>query len=239
MKQNKTTCKHVLPKRVIDMRGQKFGKLTVMSFNGITNTGAQWLCQCECGNTTVVTRNHLVTGTTKSCGCLHQEQMLHSVIASCDYCGKEIRMKHYRYARSAHHYCCKKCFYLHKSKIFTASNNHQYGLKGPANASFSGSTIIRNNHHLKERMIYVGEWYIKSQNGRVKEHRYIVEKNHHLFNPKFFREINGWHYLRPGIDVHHIDFDHNNNQIDNLQPLTKEEHRKIHNRYKYLKKSKT
>lgn len=233
MKQDLTICEQPLPKRVIDMRGQRFGRLTVLSFSGIGNTGAKWLCQCDCGNTIIATRNHLITGCAKSCGCLHQEQMRNLIITLCDYCGKEIRMKHYRYARSVHHYCCKKCHKLHKRETFTESNNHQYGLKGPANASFKGKMIVRNNHHLKEKMVYVGEWYIKSQNGRVKEHRYLVEKNHLLFDPKLFREIKGWFYLRPGIEVHHIDFNHDNNQLDNLQPLTKEEHCRIHNLQKY------
>lgn len=36
---------------------------------------AQWLCQCDCGNTIVVTGKHLRTGNTKSCGCLQKEIM--------------------------------------------------------------------------------------------------------------------------------------------------------------------
>lgn len=28
-----------------------------------------WLCQCDCGNTTIVSSNNLVSGTTNSCGC--------------------------------------------------------------------------------------------------------------------------------------------------------------------------
>lgn len=32
-----------------------------------------WLCKCDCGNETIVRGNHLQSGTTKSCGCLHKE----------------------------------------------------------------------------------------------------------------------------------------------------------------------
>lgn len=34
---------------------------------------ARWLCQCECGNTTIVSSNVLKKGHTKSCGCLNRE----------------------------------------------------------------------------------------------------------------------------------------------------------------------
>ena len=38
-----------------DITGMKFGKLTVLQRNGVTNGGkVMWLCQCECGNTTTV-----------------------------------------------------------------------------------------------------------------------------------------------------------------------------------------
>jgi hypothetical protein len=55
---------------LIDLRGQKFGKLTVVS--RAPQTGASnslWLCQCECGKTTVTRSNKLRGGYTRSCGC--------------------------------------------------------------------------------------------------------------------------------------------------------------------------
>lgn len=63
--------------RVIDLKGQRFGKLVVLSRAGTTNTGqASWLCQCDCGNKTIVAGYELRrTGRngTKSCGCLRSE----------------------------------------------------------------------------------------------------------------------------------------------------------------------
>ena len=32
-----------------------------------------WICQCDCGNTTIVSTHNLVSGHKKSCGCLHKE----------------------------------------------------------------------------------------------------------------------------------------------------------------------
>ena len=61
-----------------DLTGQRFGKLVVLNFYDIYETpgGARetrWLCQCDCGNTTVVRRNKLIKGRTKSCGCYRSE----------------------------------------------------------------------------------------------------------------------------------------------------------------------
>jgi hypothetical protein len=57
--------------RFVDETGHKYGKLTVLQQYGWMNKKreALWLCQCECGNTTVVQGGNLRTGNTKSCGC--------------------------------------------------------------------------------------------------------------------------------------------------------------------------
>jgi len=60
-----------------DLAGKRFGKLTVIrkadkSEYPSNLIGSAWLCQCDCGNTKVVSRNNLMGGT-KSCGCLVHE----------------------------------------------------------------------------------------------------------------------------------------------------------------------
>lgn len=59
-----------MPKK-IDMRGKKFGMLTVVSENGTTKTGdILWVCKCACGNIThPIVGSNLRNGHTKSCGC--------------------------------------------------------------------------------------------------------------------------------------------------------------------------
>lgn len=52
-----------------DETGNKYGKLTVISFHHSKNK-AYWLCSCECGNKTIVSGDKLRRGYTKSCGCL-------------------------------------------------------------------------------------------------------------------------------------------------------------------------
>lgn len=63
--------------KVVDMRGLKIGKLTIISkTNEKTSHGnIKWLCKCDCGNETKVSQGHLHSGKTKSCGCSTKESV--------------------------------------------------------------------------------------------------------------------------------------------------------------------
>ena len=53
-----------------DITGQRFGKLiAVRPTDERRHEGVVWECQCDCGNTTFVSVNHLQNGHTQSCGC--------------------------------------------------------------------------------------------------------------------------------------------------------------------------
>lgn len=55
---------------MIDLIGQRFGKLTVIENMGKLNKKHYfWKCKCDCGNETVVLGSALRSGNTKSCGC--------------------------------------------------------------------------------------------------------------------------------------------------------------------------
>lgn len=58
-----------------DLTGRKFGRLTVVSFNGRhqKRQGFQWNCSCECGGQKVVFGSDLTCGSVSSCGCLLRE----------------------------------------------------------------------------------------------------------------------------------------------------------------------
>ena len=66
-------CKECKSNKLKDIKGQKFGKLTVLEraedFIGPAGRETQWLCKCDCGNTVVVRGHSLRNGHTKSCGC--------------------------------------------------------------------------------------------------------------------------------------------------------------------------
>ena len=68
--------------RKIDLTGQTFGKLTVLEEAQERNKSGSvcWICQCECGNTVVVSGDNLRRNHTKSCGCQKKESAQTRVI---------------------------------------------------------------------------------------------------------------------------------------------------------------
>jgi hypothetical protein len=56
-----------------DLTGQKFSRLTVIKAVKCADR-TRWLCQCECGNTRIVSGSDLRKGNPKSCGCWKREQ---------------------------------------------------------------------------------------------------------------------------------------------------------------------
>ena len=61
---------------MIDLTGEKYGRLSVLQFVGRSKTGdSKWLCQCECGNKTTVQAKNLKNGKTISCGCFRTEKL--------------------------------------------------------------------------------------------------------------------------------------------------------------------
>jgi 5-methylcytosine-specific restriction endonuclease McrA len=59
-------------KNVRDLTGRKFGRLVVLSRAGSNRfQKPTWLCQCNCGKEKIVVGNALLTGNTRSCGCIH------------------------------------------------------------------------------------------------------------------------------------------------------------------------
>ena len=57
---------------LIDVSGQRFGRLVVLSPVGQgTSQGTRWQCRCDCGASIEVRGGNLRSGNTKSCGCLH------------------------------------------------------------------------------------------------------------------------------------------------------------------------
>lgn len=53
--------------------GDKFNKLTIIApINSDKKYDYKYLCQCECGNQTIVNAYSLIYGNTQSCGCIHR-----------------------------------------------------------------------------------------------------------------------------------------------------------------------
>ena len=64
--------------------GMVFGKLTVVGRGRIRREGTngahrKWKCTCECGGETEVCASHLISGRSKSCGCLRAEALRRAI----------------------------------------------------------------------------------------------------------------------------------------------------------------
>jgi len=59
--------------KVIDLSEQRFGRLTVIEPVYNQQKKMRWLCQCECGSKVLVRSSNLLSGETKSCGCIKSE----------------------------------------------------------------------------------------------------------------------------------------------------------------------
>ena len=64
--------------KYVDLTGQRFGRLVAKEYMGKkkykgNSDHPYWLCQCDCGNETIVNGNNLRRGAIKSCGCMSAE----------------------------------------------------------------------------------------------------------------------------------------------------------------------
>jgi hypothetical protein len=59
--------------RAIDVTGQRFGRLVVVSRANVRKGYAAWNCVCDCGANVVASGSNLRNGQTRSCGCLRRE----------------------------------------------------------------------------------------------------------------------------------------------------------------------
>lgn len=70
------SCGCKTPNKFIDLTGMIFGKLKVIERAKNKNSKTMWLCECECGNKTIVSGDCLKNKHTSSCGCFHKEDLI-------------------------------------------------------------------------------------------------------------------------------------------------------------------
>jgi len=58
----------------VDLTGKTFSRLTVTGQAPKINNRIKWHCKCVCGGSTITDSNGLLSGHTKSCGCLQREK---------------------------------------------------------------------------------------------------------------------------------------------------------------------
>ncbi len=72
----KKSCGCIAYPPMQDLTGKVFGRLTVLRREEQKNGTGYWRCRCECGRETVVRYLYLISGHTKSCGCLQKEKIV-------------------------------------------------------------------------------------------------------------------------------------------------------------------
>jgi hypothetical protein len=58
-------ARRIAMRKRVDLTGKKFGLLTAVEYSHIDK---KWICECECGNRSIVPSSKLTAGTTTSCG---------------------------------------------------------------------------------------------------------------------------------------------------------------------------
>lgn len=66
---------HPLTKPKIDISGQRFGRLVVVSYSASGDGRKAWLCTCDCGSSAEISGANLRSGKTRSCGCFKRDRM--------------------------------------------------------------------------------------------------------------------------------------------------------------------
>lgn len=57
-----------------DLIGKRFGRLTILKIKREYKKNIKAVCSCDCGNIKEIQLEKVVSGSTKSCGCLKKEQ---------------------------------------------------------------------------------------------------------------------------------------------------------------------
>ena len=188
--------------------------------------------QCEqCGKTYTTTKYRYTHNAHNFCskkcsGDYKKKQTVPN--CECVICHKPLHRKPSYINSTKNITCSYECCYKLKQITMAGENNHQYGLKGEINSSFKNEkriTVYGYNDILN------WEHPFHNSSGRVFEHRIVAEK--FLLDDINSIEINGIRYLRPEFTVHHIDFNRQNNNINNLCVMRKESHTSFH---KYVTK---
>lgn len=97
-----------------DLTGKVFNYLTPVYYI----KGGKWHCKCKCGNQCDVTSRNLITGHTKSCGCLRKESAAKNVIDMNGYQDQNIKVLE-RDGSSKGGIARWKCLCKHCGNIFT------------------------------------------------------------------------------------------------------------------------
>jgi|GEM_PF-1805722 len=151
--------------RRLDLTGARYGRLIVLEEVEPRGKYRRYLCQCDCGNKTVVNMNDLRSGNTKSCGCLHKDAGKR--VAKFD----ETRLKHKGVATQ-----------LLQNKVRKDSTT---GIKGVyAYQNNSGTIVYRATIGIKGKEIYLGTYDTIEDAAEARKHGEAI------YHEPYLKEVN-------------------------------------------------
>ena len=109
--------------------------------------------------------------------------------------------------------CSKECDANRKRRMYVGNSNPNYGNRGERNPLYKGGYINKHGYKLFKKPEHPNA----GKDGYILEHRYVMSE--HLGRP-----LEDWEV------VHHKDGNKLNNEISNLEVLTKEEHSYLHSK---------
>lgn len=149
----------------------------------------------------------------------------------CVICGTPMYIKPYRIARNKNGITCsRKCANLNKSTFMEGVNNYQFGAIGVSSKIYKGKYLKTSKGYILEHVDnHPNPHDAHLKTCRVFQHRLVVEANYQLFPEFCFFVLDGKHYLKSMFDVHHINEVKDDNRVENLQVVLRDQHTKMHN----------
>lgn len=213
--------------KVLNLIGEKFSELTVISLFDLRNKKTRWTCFCRCGQFTIVSTGNLRNGHTRSCGCLKQQTKRYDNLVNQIF-GQltVISLSHIRNKKRALWNCLCECGNIVQVLGYNLKNGHtkscgcyfefvmknRTGNKNPAwNDNLSEEDRINRNvlpENTKWRKLI------------VERDNYTCQLSGQVRGKLFAHHFDGWHWCKEKR------FD-----LDNGITLSEKIHKLFHNQY--------
>lgn len=182
-----------IPPHVKDISGQRFHRLTAISFSHIKRGHAYWVCICDCGTIRCFKASRLKGDRkpTRSCGCLTIESKTRHGIA---------RTREYK----AWHSAIRRCYYpedigysryggrgIKMSPEWLHSPTQFLSDMGPCPPSYTLERIDVNGNYEKSNCT----WIPRSEQSRNRRNSIMIERHGELHCLKEWSRIEGIPYM--------------------------------------------
>lgn len=169
-----------------DLTNKRYGRLTVVSFNGRKNGMSYWNCVCDCKNELIVIGDNLRTGNTKSCGCYNDEKIHETLEIAGNKYGKLKVIKFYEMRKGESFWLCV-CDCENKTEIIVRGSSLKYG-------GTKSCGCLSESHMANELKIYFKKYYNSISEYRVLKNPttgHWLPYDIYLKDYKIFIEVNG------------------------------------------------